>query len=392
MSSPGFDRPTHTLEEIRGKFEILSKIGEGSFSSVFKAHPIGSENEFVALKRIYPISSPLRIQNEIKHLVTLAGKAFVVPLLGGLRVKDQVTLIFPYFEHPNFKDYFRSLPIPHIQYYMHSLFTALSWIHDNDILHRDIKPSNCLFTVNPLRFMVIDFGLAQGISASDIEETKKRRKDQDGKEAKMRCVEDQTGAPSSQEQVTELASILSRQSLVGSGSGFEFGHSSSDHRPRFESSVQPDWRSSSISRLKVPVAARAGTRGFRAPEVLMKCVTQMPAIDNWSAGVILLSFLSGRYPFFMSPDDVTSLAEIAAIAGSEEIVQVGHALGKRIHFRQQIPKTEWIDLCTNLNRDRDFPPEAYDLLSSLLRIDPYCRLTAREALRHPFLQLPEGLC
>lgn len=47
-------------------------------------------------------------------------------------------------------------------------------------------------------------------------------------------------------------------------------------------------------KVKRPVPLRGGTRGFRAPEVLLRCTKQTVAIDIWSAGVILLSILSAR--------------------------------------------------------------------------------------------------
>lgn len=50
--------------------------------------------------------------------------------------------------------------------------------------------------------------------------------------------------------------------------------------------------------LELPSAARSGTRGFRAPEVLLRNPDQTPAIDVWSAGIILLCILTGRYPLF----------------------------------------------------------------------------------------------
>jgi serine/threonine protein kinase len=51
------------------------------------------------------------------------------------------------------------------------------------------------------------------------------------------------------------------------------------------------------------------------------------ALDIWSAGVILLCILSGRYPFFNAPDDLTALAEIAAVCGSDELVNAGLDMG-----------------------------------------------------------------
>ncbi|XP_075792627.1 cell division cycle 7-related protein kinase isoform X6 [Pelodiscus sinensis] len=69
------------------------------------------------------------------------------------------------------------------------------------------------------------------------------------------------------------------------------------------------------------VAPRAGTPGFRAPEVLTKCPAQTTAIDMWSAGIIFLSLLSGRYPFYKASDDLTALAQIMTIRGSRETIQ-----------------------------------------------------------------------
>ena len=52
-------------------------------------------------------------------------------------------------------------------------------------------------------------------------------------------------------------------------------------------------------------AARAGTPGFRPPEVLLKYEHQTTAVDMWACGVIMLCILSRTYPFFRAPDDVT---------------------------------------------------------------------------------------
>lgn len=52
------------------------------------------------------------------------------------------------------------------------------------------------------------------------------------------------------------------------------------------------------------------------------------AVDIWSAGVIFLSLLSGRYPFFRANDDMTALAQIISIMGSEEVSLSAKAYGK----------------------------------------------------------------
>lgn len=58
--------------------------------------------------------------------------------------------------------------------------------------------------------------------------------------------------------------------------------------------------------------------------LIRKCLSELryvgfAAVDIWSAGVIFLSLLSGRYPFFKASDDMTSLAQIVSIFGYREV-------------------------------------------------------------------------
>ena len=66
-------------------------------------------------------------------------------------------------------------------------------------------------------------------------------------------------------------------------------------------------------------ANRAGTRGFRAPEVLFKCTAQTTKIDIWSAGIILLTILSRRFPFFNSADDIDAVIELTTVFGRQKM-------------------------------------------------------------------------
>lgn len=74
-------------------------------------------------------------------------------------------------------------------------------------------------------------------------------------------------------------------------------------------------------------APRAGTQGFRPPEVLLKSPRQGPAVDAWAAGVVLVSALTARYPFFRAGDDVAALAELADLLGTEPLQRAATALG-----------------------------------------------------------------
>jgi cell division control protein 7 len=54
----------------------------------------------------------------------------------------------------------------------------------------------------------------------------------------------------------------------------------------------------------------------------------MIAIDVWSAGVILLFFLSKKFPIFQSNDDIEGLMEIAVIIGKRKIERAATLHGR----------------------------------------------------------------
>ncbi|KAF9948695.1 hypothetical protein BGZ72_009430 [Mortierella alpina] len=181
---------------LQGRFKLLDKIGEGTFSSVYKAidlehdlydnsdwdydmdtpaesssagamespsaKPANAEGgKVVAIKRIYVTSSPVRIQNEIAILHDLSGHKNVVPLITAFRFKDQVIVVLPYFEHHDFREYYENLPMNDIRCYFRALLKALAHVHSHKIIHRDIKPSNFLFDLRRKTGLLVDFGLAE---------------------------------------------------------------------------------------------------------------------------------------------------------------------------------------------------------------------------------------
>ena len=143
-------------------------------------------------------------------------------------------------------------------------------------------------------------------------------------------------------------------------------------------------------------ANRAGTRGFRAPEVLFKCTSQTSKIDVWSAGVILLTILSQRFPFFNSTDDVDAMIEIASIFGKKRMAATALLHGSV--FECTIPtvgergfsfeKLILWSTCREKEDEEQMDPEealAIEFLERCMELDPKKRISAKEALKHKFL-------
>ncbi|XP_047116856.1 calcium/calmodulin-dependent protein kinase type II alpha chain isoform X5 [Schistocerca piceifrons] len=98
----------------------------------------------------------------------------------------------------------------------------------------------------------------------------------------------------------------------------------------------------------------AGTPGYLSPEVLKKEPYGKP-VDIWACGVILYILLVG-YPPFWDEDQHRLYAQIKAGA-------------------YDYPSPEW-DTVT---------PEAKNLINQMLTVNPSKRITASEALRHPWI-------
>merc|ERR1719319_2036807 len=82
-------------------------------------------------------------------------------------------------------------------------------------------------------------------------------------------------------------------------------------------------------------AARAGTPGFRPPEVLLKYPVQTTAVDLWAVGIILLCMLSRSYPFFRAPDDMTALAELSSLLGTAQIQAAAKKYNRKVIVSNQ---------------------------------------------------------
>ncbi|XP_069900485.1 cell division cycle 7-related protein kinase isoform X2 [Globicephala melas] len=502
---PGVKKDIQKLYEavpqLGNVFKIKDKIGEGTFSSVYLATTqlkVGPE-EKIALKHLIPTSHPVRIAAELQCLTVAGGQDNVMGVKYCFRKNDHVVIAMPYLEHESFLDILNSLSFQEVREYMFNLFKALKRIHQFGIVHRDVKPSNFLYNRRLRKYALVDFGLAQGTHDTKIELLKFVQSEAQQESCSQNKSYVITGnkislsgpaAPKELDQQPTTKTAVKRpytsaQIQIKQGKDGKLMKQSktvdllSRKLATKKKAISTKVTNSSVMRKtasscpasltcdcyatdkvcsiclsrRQQVAPRAGTPGFRAPEVLTKCPNQTTAIDMWSAGVIFLSLLSGRYPFYKASDDLTALAQIMTIRGSKETIQAAKTFGKSILCSKEVPAQDLRKLCeklrgvnsntpkltsdiqeltsqdpafsekmdhkgahliqtpkaqhsgnslckgdsngcggnidespTNLEGWDEVPDAAYDLLDKLLDLNPASRITAEEALLHPFFK------
>ena len=268
------------------KYEILSKLGSGSFGNVYLARNKYTD-EKVALKQIKKSSANLlsdgEIKDEIEILKTL-DHPDIVRIIESFNTKNSYILITEYCEGGELFDQVKNqLSETQIAVIFRQLLSGLAYLHSNNIVHRDLKLENILIheieksktTGEDLfNIKIIDFGTAR--------------------------IFDKNRKP---------------QSIVGSSY-------------------------------------------YIAPEVLRQRYNK--ECDLWSVGVILYMFIVGHAPFDGCDD--------------EEITNNIH---KGVYSKSD---RRWIKASK----------EVKDLIQKLLTYRPSQRLTAMQALNHPWFKITDS--
>ncbi|CAN8255055.1 unnamed protein product [Cochlearia groenlandica] len=147
-------------------FEKLEKIGQGTYSSVYKARDL-LNNKIVALKRVrFDLSDIESVKFMAREIIVMRrlDHPNVLKLQGLITasVSSSLYLVFEYMEHDLVG--LASLPgikfsEPQVKCYMKQLLSGLQHCHSRGVLHRDIKGSNLLIDSNGI-LKIADFGLA----------------------------------------------------------------------------------------------------------------------------------------------------------------------------------------------------------------------------------------
>ncbi|XP_021843679.2 probable serine/threonine-protein kinase At1g54610 [Spinacia oleracea] len=147
-------------------FEKLDKIGQGTYSNVYRARDL-EQRKIVALKKVrFDNLEPesVRFMAREIHILRRLDHPNIIKLEGLVtsRMSCSLYLVFEYMEHdlaglashPAVK-----FTEPQVKCYMQQLLCGLDHCHSRGVLHRDIKGSNLLIDNNGI-LKIADFGLA----------------------------------------------------------------------------------------------------------------------------------------------------------------------------------------------------------------------------------------
>ncbi|KAI5091903.1 casein kinase II alpha 1 subunit [Silurus meridionalis] len=328
-----WDYESHVVEwGNQDDYQLVRKLGRGKYSEVFEAVNI-TNNEKVVVKILKPVKKK-KIKREIKILENLRGGPNIITLLD--IVKDPVTikrstlisLISSSGSTPPLVPELVHAPVAQITEEVDAQRQLYQTLSDYDIR---------FYMYEILR--ALDYCHSMGIMHRDV---KPHNVMIDHEHRKLRLID------------WGLA---------------EFYHPSQEYN------------------------VRVASRYFKGPELLIDYQMYDYSLDMWSLGCMLASMIFRKEPFFHGHDNYDQvsgrqLVRIAKVLGTEDLYdyidkynieldpRFNDILGR--HSRKR-----WERFVHSENQHL-VSTEALDFLDKLLRYDHQARLTAREAMEHPY--------
>ncbi|ETS79934.1 hypothetical protein PFICI_07463 [Pestalotiopsis fici W106-1] len=348
--------------ELTTQYQMIKLLGQGTFGKVVQARD-RKRNKLVAIKIIRSVQKYRDASRiELRVLQTLKANdpenrnrcihlrdcfdyrghiCIVMDLLG--------SSVFDFLKMNNFVPF----PNSQIQSFARQLFTSVAFLHDLNLIHTDLKPENILLCDNAYQTFTYNRRMPSS-SAGTNRQANQRKVLLD----------------------TEIRLI-------------DFG----------SATFEDEYHSSVVS-----------TRHYRAPEIILGLGWSFPC-DIWSIGCILVEFFTGD-ALFQTHDNLEHLAMMENVCDSRidthliaQVSKISSRSGSSNNQAAKYFKRAKLDYPTaettrasrrfvkNMKRLSDIIPASsnflkqfLDLLEKIFIYDPSKRITARQALEHPWFR------
>ncbi|KAK3026040.1 hypothetical protein RJ639_042532 [Escallonia herrerae] len=344
------DKDGHYLfelgENLTSHYKILRKIGEGTFGQVLECWD-REVKEMVAIKVVRSIKKyreAAMIEIDVLQLLGRYDKngSRCVQIRNWFDYRNHICIVFEKLGPSLFdflqKNNYRSFPVDLVREIGRQLLECVAFLHDMRLIHTDLKPENILF-VSPDYIKIPDYKVSSW-SPKDGSFFKRFPK-------------------------SSVIKVI------------DFGSTAYEHQNH---------------------NYIVSTRHYRAPEVVLGLGWSYPC-DIWSVGCILVELCSGE-ALFQTHENLEHLAMMERVLGplpqnimkrvdqhAEKYVRRG-----RLGWPEGATSRESIKAVLKLPRLQNLvmqhvdhsAGDLIDLMQGLLRYDPSARMTAHEALRHPF--------
>ncbi|ESU43312.1 Long-flagella protein kinase, CMGC RCK, partial [Giardia duodenalis] len=135
---------------------------------------------------------------------------------------------------------------------------------------------------------------------------------------------------------------------------------------------------------QLPYTEYISTRWYRSPECLLTDGVYGPEMDLFGVGCVMFE-ITALFPLFPGKDELDQINRIHAILGTppKEVIQRIRKGAKNNPIKGDFPQQKGSGLAKLIPHANS---TAIDLMLKLMEYDPQKRITAEEALRHPFFK------
>ncbi|CAE7031122.1 hypothetical protein PTNB73_05299 [Pyrenophora teres f. teres] len=349
--------------DLTERYQITKLLGQGTFGKVVQAYDRrkGTNCAIKVIRSVPKYRDASRI--ELRVLSTLASNDKhninrCIHLRDCFDFRNHICIVTDLYGQSVF-DFLKSngfVPFPssHIQKFAKQLFTSVAFLHDLNLIHTDLKPENILLVNN--NYQTFTYNRTVPSSSTTINRTARHRKVLLDPEIRL----------------------------------IDFG----------SATFNDEYHSSVVS-----------TRHYRAPEIILNLGWSFPC-DIWSIGCILVEFFTGD-ALFQTHDNLEHLAMMEAVCSGKIDRDIVRAVYKQDrgssrnstssaaryfkNYKLDYPNAEtnkasrkyvkaMKKLPETIPAHTDFNRQFLDLLRRIFVYDPKKRITAKEALQHPWFK------